>query len=141
MTVFNSVSTSTSHKMALFASLRHIEHHRRWQCLPLSVILNITQEGFASFSLNYIKHTDSTSYKTSPLTFPFQFKNRTPSGCNQASTCAVWIQKGGNYLNIFFNPFKCTVFKTLCFQTDTRSIILPRSLIKYANTGGHLLGY
>ena len=44
---FVSVSTSNSYKMAVLASLRHTEHHRRLQCLTLWVIFNITERRFA----------------------------------------------------------------------------------------------
>ena len=44
MAVFASVSYF-SYKMAVFASLCHTQHHTRWQCLPLCVILSIRPNG------------------------------------------------------------------------------------------------
>ena len=94
--------------MTVFASLSHTEHHRKWQCVPLRVIFNITQEGFAFFfelhhtnGSRYLCVSNSTSYKTAVLTVSIQFRNRTPIECNQASTCAAWLHTKVNIKHIF----------------------------------------
>ena len=103
--------------MAMFASLSHNKHHRRWQCLPLSYIHHHTRAVCLLFVLH---HTNGSvglcvlysTYNTAVLTFSIQFKNHTPIGCNKAST---WIKRKLNIKHIF--SLFCAVFKTLCFQS------------------------
>ena len=82
MAAFASESYSSSwYSTTVFVSLYQPHLHIRWQCLPLSVMLNTIQDGSVCLSQSY-----STQYKTALMASRFQFQRHTVIGCNETRT-------------------------------------------------------